>query len=159
MNAAAMRIPAALLAAVAAALAAAAHAGDEHARPAQLAPAYRQECGACHLPYPPAMLPAASWQRLMGNLQHHFGADASLDAATTRALASWVAANAGTSGRVRAAPPEDRITRSAWFVREHHEVPAAAWQRPAVKSTANCSACHARAAEGDFDEHRVRIPR
>jgi hypothetical protein len=31
------------------------------------------------------MLPAASWQRLMGNLPRHFGTDASLDAATTAA--------------------------------------------------------------------------
>ena len=31
-----------------------------------------------------------AWQRLMGNLGKHFGVDASLDAATNRAIASWL---------------------------------------------------------------------
>ena len=35
--------------------------------------AYTQECAACHLAYPPGLLPAASWQRLMGGLGKHFG--------------------------------------------------------------------------------------
>ena len=29
---------------------------------------WRTECGECHLAYPPAMLPAASWQAVMGGL-------------------------------------------------------------------------------------------
>jgi hypothetical protein len=48
------------------------------------------------------------------------------------------------------APPEDRITRSAWFIRKHDEVPAAAWQRPAIRSAANCGACHPKADQGDL---------
>ena len=124
-----------------------------------LLPQYRQECGACHVPYPAGLLPAASWQRLMNDLPHHFGSDASLDAATASQLSTWLTANAGDDRRVREPPPQDRITRSAWFVRKHDEVPAAAWRSPAVKSPANCSACHQQAVQGDFDEHRVRIPR
>lgn len=34
-------------------------------------------------------------------------------------------------------PSEDRITRTAWFVHEHDDVPAATWTLPAVKSPAN----------------------
>ena len=49
---------------------------------------YQQECAACHLAYPPGLLPAASWQRLMGNLPKHFGTDASLDAATLQTLST-----------------------------------------------------------------------
>ena len=57
---------------------------EEGARLAQAPalPKYQQECAACHLAYPPGLLPAASWQRLMSNLPRHFGTDASLDAAT-----------------------------------------------------------------------------
>ncbi len=29
---------------------------------------------------------------------------------------------------------EDRITRAAWFLREHDEVPPPTWKLPAVKS-------------------------
>lgn len=126
---------------------------------APVSPLYQQECAACHIPYPAGMLPAASWAHLMGILQRHFGTDASLDPATLKELSAWLAANAGTYKRVREAPPEDRITRSAWFVRKHDEVAPAAWKSPAVKSAANCSACHAQAEKGDFNEHDVRIPR
>lgn len=138
----------------------AALAGDGQRGPAiDLLAGYRQECAACHSAYPPRMLPAESWRRVLGNLPHHYGADASLDAATVNELATWLVANAGTDKRVRQAPPEDRITRSAWFIRKHDDVPDAVWKRAAVKSAANCAACHARADQGDFDEHAVRIPR
>ena len=124
-----------------------------------LLPAYQQECAACHIAYPPGMLPAASWQRLMGNLQNHYGTDASLDAATVKQLSVWLNTHAGTYKRVSAPPPDDRITRSAWFIREHDEVSAATWKRPAVKSAANCAACHTQADQGDFRERNIRIPR
>lgn len=124
-----------------------------------LLPKYRKECSACHVAYPPGMLPAASWQRVMGNLQNHYGTDASLDAATLQELSGWLKAHAGTYKRVSASPPDDRITRSAWFIREHNEVPAATWKLPAVKSAANCAACHTQADQGDFRERNIRIPR
>ena len=126
---------------------------------APLLPKYRQECAACHVAYPPGLLPAASWRRLLGDLPHHFCVDASLDAATVGELAAWLGANAGADRRLREAPPEDRITRSAGFIRKHDEVPPDAWKRPTVKSAAHCAACHTQADQGDFDEHAVRIPR
>ena len=120
---------------------------------------YVQECGSCHVPYPQGLLPRESWQRIMTGLVHHFGADASLEPAQARAIADWLQANAGRSRRNEGQPPEDRITRSAWFVREHREVRPDSWKRAAVRSASNCSACHPRAAEGAFDEHDIRIPR
>jgi mono/diheme cytochrome c family protein len=124
-----------------------------------LLPQYQQECAACHVAFPPGMLPAASWQRLIANLARHYGTDASLDAATTQELSTWLSSHAGTYKRVRDAPPDDRITRSAWFTREHHEVSAATWKLPAVKSASNCAACHTQADQGDFSERYIRIPR
>jgi len=155
--------PVALALVLCAGLAPGARADDDGAaRAVPLLPAYRQECGACHAPYPPGLLPAASWQRLMTGLPRHFGTDASLDPAMQASLAAWLNANAGRSKKVRrdpAPPPEDRLTRAAWFQREHREVGAANWKLPAVKSPSNCMACHPRADQGDFDEHQVRIPR
>ncbi|HEY0825044.1 MAG TPA: diheme cytochrome c [Ramlibacter sp.] len=152
-----MRPAAVLLAAL---LAAAAAGADEDRRASvPLLPKYRSECASCHIAYPPGMLPAASWQRLMQDLPHHFGTDASVDPATLKELTQWLTANAGTGKRMREAPPEDRITRSAWFVREHDEIAPATWRRPSIKSPANCAACHTEAEKGDFNEHRVRIPR
>jgi len=53
------------------------------AHAAQLLPApaektTAQQCSACHMAYPPRMLPARSWQALMSDLSHHFGEDASI---------------------------------------------------------------------------------
>jgi len=95
----------------------------------------------------------------MDTLPRHFGVDASLDAATARELGGWLAANAGTGRRTAETPPQDRPTQSAWFARKHREIAPATWTRAAVKSPANCTACHPRAEQGDFDEHQVRIPR
>lgn len=122
---------------------------------------FQQECASCHTPYAPGLLPAASWQRLMGKLDKHYGTDASLDVASTREIGQWLQANAGTYRRVSEEPPQDRITKSAWFLRKHREgeVPADVWKRPSVGSPANCGACHTNAAQGNFNEREVRIPR
>lgn len=122
-------------------------------------PAYEQECGACHLAFPARYLPADSWQRLMSGLDKHFGVDASLDAAQSKAIGHWLQQNAASGWRAVSAPPQDRITRSRWFVRQHDEIGAAVWKRKSVGSAANCSACHSGAAQGNFNEHAVRIPR
>lgn len=132
---------------------------DGNGRMIALLPKYQQECAACHTAYPPTLMPAASWARIMANLPKHFGTDASLDAATARELSSWINSNAGTYKRVSEEPPQDRITRTAWFARKHDEVSTATWKLPAVKSAANCAACHTTADQGDFNEHKVRIPR
>jgi hypothetical protein len=134
---------------------------DSGAAHVPLLPRYEQECAACHIAYPPGMLPAASWQRLMQGLDRHFGTDASLDAASVREIGAWLSQHAGTYKRVREEPPQDRITRSAWFERKHRasEVPPDLWRHPAVRSASNCAACHSRAAEGRFSEHEIRLPR
>lgn len=134
-------------------------ADDTRAQKVPLLPKYQQECSSCHVAYPPGMLPSASWKRLMDNLPNHFGTDASLDAESVKQISAWLTAHGGTYKRVREAPPEDRITRSAWFIRKHDEVPASTWKRTSIKSAANCMACHTRADQGDFNENAVQIPR
>lgn len=125
-------------------------------------PAYLQECAACHMPYPPGLLPAPSWQHLMANLPQHFGTDASLDSATLKTLSTWLAANAGTFKRVvrdPSPPPQGRISRSTWFVQKHQEIDERVWRRPAIGSAARCDVCHSGAAEGLFSEHDVYMPK
>ncbi|MBX3602466.1 MAG: diheme cytochrome c [Rubrivivax sp.] len=137
---------------------AAAWADGGRTMPLVVPPAYAQECGACHAAYAPGLLPARSWQRILGGLDRHYGTDASLDPATVRQLGVWLEAHAGTYKRVRGEPPEDRITRSAWFERKHRKVEPAVWQLPSVKSAANCAACHAGADHGRFDDDDLRQP-
>ena len=117
-----------------------------------LLPKYQQECAACHMAYPPGMLPAGSWARMTRTLDKHYGTDASLDDASVRDISKWLQANAGTYKRVKEEPPEDRITQTAWFVRKHRALDATVWRHVSVKSAANCAACHTRADKGEYDD-------
>ena len=153
----AARLPAASLA-LACALPAA-WANSRQMPESSMLPAYKQECAGCHMAYPPGMLPASSWSRMMKGLDQHYGTDASLDPAMVRQISVWLEAHAGTYKRVREAPPQDRITQSAWFERKHRDIEPAVWKRASIGSRANCMACHTRADQGDFDDDRVRIPK
>lgn len=135
-----------------------AHADSGPMMPRNVPQAYTQECAACHTAYPPGMLPARSWQRVMNGLDKHYGTDASLDAATVTQLSQWLQTNSGTYKRVNEEPPQDRITRSAWFERKHRNIDAAVWKHASVKSAANCAACHTGANQGQFDDDNLRFP-
>jgi hypothetical protein len=122
-------------------------------------PSYRAECGSCHVAYPPGLLGADAWRTIMNGLDKHFGTDASIEPGIAAEISAFLERNAGTGRRPQDPPASLRITESRWFVGEHNEVPAATWKRPAVKSAANCAACHTLAEQGDFRERNIRIPR
>lgn len=123
--------------------------------------AYKDECGSCHVAYPPQLLSGAAWQSVIAGLDRHFGTDASLEGAKAREIGRFLAANAG--GPERFDPgPDPRITATPWFRRKHrdghHGLSAAVWKSPAVKSPANCEACHRNAAQGSYGEDDIRLP-
>jgi mono/diheme cytochrome c family protein len=126
-----------------------------------LLPAYKQECSACHVAYPAGMLPAGSWKRLMGSLSKHYGTDASLDEKNVAEISGWLNGHAGTYKRVSEMPPEDRITKSVWFIKKHNEreISPSIWKRASVGSASNCIACHTNASQGSFSEREIRIPK
>ncbi|CUB06380.1 MULTISPECIES: diheme cytochrome c [Tepidiphilus] len=125
---------------------------------APLSPLYRQECGSCHVPFPPSLLSAEDWRKVMGDLAHHYGDDASLSPQTAQELTDFLVQHAGDARRTQGAGDPPRITQTRWFQKEHDEVPAAAWRDPRVKSPANCGACHKRAEEGSYREREIDIP-
>lgn len=130
---------------------------------------YREECGSCHMPYPAGLLPARSWQQLMGSLDDHFGDNAELDAQTHKEVSDYLLANsadqadARRSQKIMRSLKSDetplRITDTAYFRREHHDIPDKMVKGNAeVKSFSNCNACHQRAEQGSFSEREIRIP-
>lgn len=138
-------------------------AGRPTAADAPVVAAWKAECGSCHVPFPARSLPAASWQKMMGNLGDHFGTDATMDdAALTKKMTEWLVRNAGDPAKYRdtkgGAVPL-RVTETRWFVREHDEVRADVWKRPSIKTASNCGACHKGAADGRFGEREIRIPK
>jgi hypothetical protein len=121
-------------------------------------PAFEAECGACHLPFPPALLTAPDWKRVMARLDRHYGDNASLDEKTRREIEDFLVRNASTRSRMAGAGDPPRLTASAWFRREHREVPQAIWRDARVKSASNCSACHSRAGQGSYREREIALP-
>ncbi len=121
---------------------------------------FQEECGSCHLAYPPQLLDGNSWRAVMNGLSKHFGTDASLDLVRHKAITEFLTQNSrkretrDTSGR-----PLLRISETAHFLHEHDEVSASVWQRASIKGPANCAACHHQAAEGNFSEHDIHIPK
>lgn len=143
--------------------------GGHDLMPPQANKNWQQECGSCHLAYPPSLLPKASWRRVMAGLDAHFGENASLEPATQADILRFLETHAADSGNSRmgdrvmrrAAPAAAplRITETRWFVREHHDVSRATWSRKSIGSAANCAACHRQAERGVFEEDTVKIPR
>lgn len=133
------------------------------ARPADAAAvtAWKEECGGCHVAYPARLLPAAGWQQVMGNLGDHYGSDASIDDPVVVAkITGLLVRGSGDAAKFSAGQSMPlRITETRWFLREHDEVGAAVWKRPSIKSAANCGACHQGAADGNFSERGIRIPK
>jgi len=106
--------------------------------------------------FPPALLGAGSWREIMQSLDRHFGVDAGVEAPARAEIAAYLQRAAGLA---RGPAGTLRISETAWFRREHDEVPPRTWKAAAVKSAANCGACHPQADRGDFSERNIRIPR
>jgi cytochrome c553 len=119
---------------------------------------YEAECASCHMAYPPGFLSQKNWQNIMSGLDKHFGADASLDTKTQTEITQWLVKNAATREKYAGFAPDNRITKTAWFMRKHDEVRAEVWKKAGVKSPANCAACHTDATKGNFNEDNIRIP-
>jgi hypothetical protein len=108
---------------------------------------WKEECGSCHIAYPPHLLTAENWQNLMGDLNKHFGSNAILDTHDNKVILGFLKRNAGSGERYSAASL--RISDTQWFRREHRVISAQEWNHPEVKSRSNCSACHGKHVLGD----------
>ena len=108
-------------------------------------------------------LPARSWSTIMADLANHFGDNAELDAAATRHITEYLAANAADSAKQNhvvlrdLAPTEApaRITALPWWTRKHERrdrVAPAALARAGAKFKGDCKACHQDAERGIFDD-------
>ena len=136
--------------------------GEDRGRPVmppQTNAKWQAECSGCHMAFPPGLLPAASWKKVMTGLDKHFGADASLSPRDAKEITDYLTKY--PSNRWTAASAPLRISDSEWFKTKHNsgEISPAVWKRESVKSPANCTACHGGADKGDFNEHAFRIPK
>jgi len=134
---------------------------------ASLDPVYAEECGACHLPHNPSLLPRASWALLMAGLDEHFGENAALDADTTAEIAAWLDAHAAESADTKAShrlrnvdlARPFQITASPWWTRKHRAIADATFASRAVGGKGQCAACHGDGAAGRFYPANISIPK
>ena len=128
---------------------------------------YKSNCGACHLAYPPELLPAASWDKILTRLGDHFGEALSLDDRTQQEIRKYLVGNAADrSGRKTAGKilrhlggsTPARVTEISYIQRKHREIGPQVFKRQSVGSFSNCLACHKGAEQGDFDDDRAAIP-
>ncbi|MFC1681082.1 diheme cytochrome c [Pseudomonadota bacterium] len=129
---------------------------------------YHEECGSCHVAYPPGLLPSAGWRAIMDGLDDHYGDNAELPVDAKSYLTEFLDKNASDRGDrmknarllrdvANAAPL--RITGLPYFKGEHDEIPVRMSEdNPEVQSFSRCDACHKDAAKGRFDEDTVAIP-
>lgn len=131
-------------------------------------PLYEKECGACHFAYQPAWLPERSWRKVMAGLRDHFGDNAELKITDRDAITSYLIANSAEHSQsqraqemMRAIKPGDvpmKVTDVLYVGGIHGGFLDPNFQGdPQVKTLANCSACHPRAALGSFYAVRYTI--
>lgn len=132
-------------------------------------PVYKEECGGCHMAYPPGLLPARSWTKIMSELDNHFADNAEVDAATYQSITEFLLSNSADKSSYRRSEKFNnsiksdavplRISDTPYFIRKHDEIPGRlVTGNPKVKSFSQCNACHAKAEQGSFNEHDIRIP-
>ncbi len=129
---------------------------------------WRSECGDCHLPYHPSLLPRRSWAALFAKQNDHFGESLDLDAQTVAALMQFAERYSAESGLTEAAwfidtttPAEQtavQITRTPYWKRQHHRIPERFWKARQTGNGANCEACHLDAKEGTFEDSAMHLP-
>ena len=130
---------------------------DEKIRPVNHA-LTKEECSACHLAFPAAMLPATSWTSMMNSLESHFGEDASLDEDTVASITNYLNSNSADSSwignRFSRGQTNDwptRVTETDHWLREHKNQSFKTVDFEDIYRS-DCEACHEDAASGDFRE-------
>jgi len=144
---------------------------ERHGRDDGFGPAdnvtYKEQCGACHLAYQPALLPSASWRRILSGLDDHNGAEVVITAEDLAIIERYLQDNAAEFSSAKRAvkimrslngQTPTRITEIPYIRRKHHEIPADVVKRESVGSFSNCNACHTTAERGLYKDDYVSIP-
>ena len=130
---------------------------------------YIKECGSCHFPYQPGLLPTNSWKKMMVNLDKHFETDATLAPEDFVTLSKYLNDNSAEknmqykrSNRIVSSllpgQEADSISTTPYMVQKHREIRKDLITQPDVKGLFNCMACHTTADKGIYSERAINIP-
>jgi mono/diheme cytochrome c family protein len=128
---------------------------------------YIDECGACHFAYQPGLLPSGSWNKILAELDDHFGETVDLDEASNKTITEYLKTNSAEHSRNERSvkimkslggKTPMRITEIPYIRAKHRKVSQDVFQRKSIGSLSNCSACHITADKGIFEDDNVQIP-
>lgn len=115
---------------------------------------YQQDCGGCHMAYPPGLLPARSAVRLISGAEDHFGTRLELTPERRDALLRYMVSYAADGAAHRYARPlmhslhadepgPLRVSEIPYIRQIHRSVPSNG-------KLADCRSCHLKVDEGLF---------
>jgi len=131
---------------------------------------YVKECGSCHFPYSPGLLPARSWELHMNRMEKHFGESLNLPEQSQAAIRRYLVENAADKSRFEGSlTMMERIDPARtpyrfWDVplfREMHRMVAEVIDRKPrikVRNLTNCNGCHRGAESGSFGYEELVVP-
>lgn len=130
---------------------------------------YIKECGSCHFPYQPGLLPSNAWNKMMTNLENHFNSDASLNEANLQTLTKYLNDNSAEknmqykrSNRIVSSLAKnqipDSISTTPYMIKKHEDIRKNLITQNEVKGLFNCIACHKTADKGIYRERDINIP-
>jgi diheme cytochrome c len=131
-------------------------------------PTYEKECGACHFPYQPELLPSGSWKKIMAVLDDHFGKEIEIDTESINVISGYLISNSAEKSSAKRAVKivkslrgrtPIRISETPYIIEKHDEVDPIFFNRESIGSLANCTACHITAEKGIYDDDDVKIPK
>ncbi len=129
---------------------------------------FENECGSCHITYPPYLLPKKSWEIMMSDLENHFGDDASIDSETNLIISKFLEQNSAEYSTNEAAfkilkTTKDKntlaITKTPYWQNEHQDIEDKIFLDEKIKSKANCNACHKDIEYGLIKSNLIKIPK
>jgi hypothetical protein len=129
-------------------------------------PAYRENCGACHLAYPPKLLPASSWKKIINRSEDHFGEPLVINTKNKEIISRYLIENSAERSSCKKAvkivkslqgESPVRITEIPYIRDKHRKIPLKTLERKSIGSLSNCSACHNKADQGVFSKRDIKI--
>lgn len=139
---------------------------------------YYAECGACHQPYPPFMLPTSSWQRVKEGLKNHFGEEISpimkkgenrISINDQTVIFNYLKEHSADKSKreisvkvmksLDGARGRKSITKIQYWKDTHANIPNHLFKSSKVKRKSNCFACHKNFEKGIIEDIDIKIPK
>ncbi len=125
---------------------------------------YNMLCGSCHFPYQAGLMPAISWEKMMSNLDDHFGQPVKMTDIEIRTMRRYLLDN--SAGHVNDEISNKilqsfnynsvslRITKTPFFIDKHNPD----HNKVNRNNMGECDSCHQDAQHGDYNNDRNIIP-